>query len=83
MRFQLVAEIVDEDLFRKAIHEAGTIFYRKLENGEYELVYFSGSRIVRFHGKLSKEFGDYVEAVGFGVTEIEIDPANFIIKIKQ
>jgi len=44
MRFQLVAEIVDEDLFRKAIHEAGTIFYRKLENGEYELVYFSGSR---------------------------------------
>ena len=83
MRFQLVAEIADEELFRKAMHEAGTIFYRKLENGEYELVYFSGSRIVRFRGKLSKEFGDHIEAVGFPVAEIEVDPANFLIKIKQ
>jgi len=61
MRFQLVAEIVDEDLFRKAIHEAGTIFYRKLENGEYELVYFSGSRIVRLeHGDIVVRKGKWI-----------------------
>ena len=85
MRFQLVADVTDEELFRKAMHELGTIFYRCIDEsaGKYEIVYFSGSRVVRFLGAPSKRLCDLVEAAGFEVESIEIDELNGIVKIRQ
>ena len=82
--FQLVAKITDEHLFRKAIHELGTILYRvDGENHVDEVAYFSGSRVVHFVGKLSEEMAAIVHADGFEVDSLELDEFNGCLKIVQ
>jgi len=85
LRFQLLAEVYDEELFRKSLHELGMLFYRCVNaaKGEYELVYFSGSRIVKYAGAVKQELIDYIEAVGFPVEKVEIDESAGIIRVSQ
>ena len=82
--FQLVARINDEQLFRKAIHELGTLLYKvDSENHVDEVAYFSGSRVIHFVGKLSEEMAKIVRAEGFQVDELELDEFAGCLKIVQ
>ena len=83
MKFQLFLDTRDEALFRKAICELGTLFYRVVnaEKSEYEICYFSGSRLAKFHGVVSEAFANYVKAMGFKVDDIEVDEFAGTVKI--
>ena len=59
----LQAKISNPDLLFEIIHALGQTFYRKL-NGEYEVVYFSGSKAIYFKGKLSKQEAEKLKQKG-------------------
>ena len=55
MKFQLLAKITDAELLRKSMHELGTVFYQADGDGNItKVVYFSGSRVVEFIGKVDE-----------------------------
>jgi hypothetical protein len=82
-RFQLFLETSDPELFRKATSELGTIFWHEIKTGIYEIVYFSGSRIARYHGDATESIMKLCEANGFEVSEIDLDEATGTLKVKQ
>jgi hypothetical protein len=85
MKFQLFLDTKDETLFRKATSELGTVFYHIIDQAksQYEVAYFSGSRLAKFHGLVSEAFANYVKAVGFKVDVIEVDEFAGTVKIIQ
>jgi hypothetical protein len=84
LRFQLVARITDVELLRKSIHELGTVFYQTDSEGSItKVVYFSGSRVVEFVGKVDEGFAGIVKAMGHKVNSIEVDEFQGFIKIVQ
>ena len=84
MKFQLIAQVSDPDLLRKSMHELGTVFYQTDDKDNVVLiVYFSGSRIVRYNGKVDEELSKFVRAMGYRVNSIEIDEIQGFIKIVQ
>lgn len=84
MRFQLVARITDVELLRKSIHELGTVFYQIDGEGNVtKVVYFSGSRVVEFVGKIDEALARRVKAEGHKVSSIEVDEFQGFVKIIQ
>ena len=84
MKFQLIAQVSDPDLLRKSMHELGTVFYQTDDKDNVVLiVYFSGSRIVRYNGKVDEELSKFVRAMGYRVNSIEIDEIQGYVKIVQ
>ena len=80
---KLFAEITDEDLFFKLMHELGCTLYRVVGNGEHEIVYFSGTKIVHFRGKVSDSNKELLKAGGWEVQAIEVDDVEGLVKITQ
>lgn len=85
MKFQLFLDTTDPELFRKATCELGTIFYRELRecSGDYEIVYFSGSRVARFIGAPNDSIIRLCEASGFEVETLELDADLGVLRVKQ
>jgi len=84
LRFQLIAKISDAELLTKSMHELGTVFYTVGENGEItRVVYFSGSRLVDFQGKLDQALAARIQAEGHKVSKIEVDEVQGYVKIVQ
>jgi hypothetical protein len=84
LRFQLVARITDVELLRKSIHELGTVFYQIDGEGNVtKVVYFSGSRVVEFVGKIDEALARRVKAEGHKVSSIEVDEFQGFVKIIQ
>jgi hypothetical protein len=84
LRLQLLAKIKDDELLRKSMHELGTVFYQTDGEGCItRVVYFSGSRIVEFVGKVNESFAGIVKALGHKVDSIEIDEFQGFVKIVQ
>ena len=80
---KLFAEITDEDLLFKLLHELGCTFYRLVGNGETEVVYFSGSKIVHFKGKLQEKNGNVLKATAWEVKRLEVDALEGKVTIEQ
>jgi len=84
VRLQLVAKISDAELLRKSIHELGTLFYQTDgDGGIAKVVYFSGSRVVEFTGKLDEALARRVKAEGHRVNSIEVDEFRGFVRIVQ
>ena len=84
MRFQLVARITDVELLRKSIHELGTVFYQTDGEGSItKVVYFSGSRVVEFVGKVDEALARRVKAEGHRVESIEVDEFQGFVRVIQ
>ena len=84
MKFQLIAQVSDPDLLRKSMHELGTVFYQTDgDDNITKVVYFSGSRVVEFVGKVDEELSKFVRAMGYRVNSIEIDEIQGYVKIVQ
>lgn len=84
MRFQLIANVKDSELFRKSIHELGTIFYQTDDEDKIVLVvYFSGSRIVQYNGKVEGGLAKLIRSIGYKVSSIEVDEVQGYVKIVQ
>lgn len=84
-KFQLILDTKNEELFRKATSELGTLFYRITDGGksDYEIVYFSGTRIARFNGKLTEAFATFIKNIGYQVAAIDFDEFAGSLKIKE
>ncbi len=84
MRLQLVAKITDAELLRKSMHELGTVFYQTDGNGNIsKVVYFSGSRVVEFTGKVDEALARRVKAEGRKVKSIEVDEFQGFVRVVQ
>jgi hypothetical protein len=84
VRFQLVARITDVELLRKSIHELGTVFYQTDGEGSItKVVYFSGSRVVEFVGKVDEALARRVKAEGHRVELIEVDEFQGFVRVIQ
>jgi hypothetical protein len=84
VRFQLVARITDVELLRKSIHELGTVFYQTDGEGSItKVVYFSGSRVVEFVGKVDEALARRVKAEGHRVESIEVDEFQGFVRVIQ
>jgi hypothetical protein len=84
LRFQLVARITDVELLRKSIHELGTVFYQTDGEGNItKVVYFSGSRVVEFVGKVDEALARRVKAEGHRVELIEVDEFQGCVRVIQ
>ena len=84
MKFQLVAKITDVELLRKSIHELGTVFYETDGEGNItRVVYFSGSRVVEFVGKVDEALARRVKAEGHRVELIEVDELQGFVRVVQ
>jgi len=55
----LIAEINDPELLTELIHEKGTSFWKSVqdEKGNYEVVHFSGNRVIHFQGPKTEPSG--------------------------
>jgi hypothetical protein len=66
------------------MHELGTVFYQTDDKDNVTLiVYFSGSRIVRYTGKVDEGLSKFVRAMGYRVNSVEIDDVQGYVKIVQ
>jgi len=82
-KLKLVAEIKEAELLFKMVHALGTTFYKPIGNGEFEIVYFSGEKIVHFNGRLSESQIKILEQTAWKVTEITVDELEGEVKIRQ
>jgi len=84
MKLQLLAKITDAELLRKSMHELGTVFYQADGDGNIvKVVYFSGSRVVEFVGKVDEALARRVKAEGHKVDSIEVDEFQGFVRIVQ
>jgi len=84
MRLQLVAKINDAELLRKSMHELGTVFYQvDVEGNITKVVYFSGSRVVEFSGRIDEALAKRIKAEGHKVDSIEVDEFQGFVRIIQ
>ncbi len=84
MKLQLLAKISDAELLRKCMHELGTVFYQADGEGNItKVVYFSGSRVVEFVGKVDEGLAKCVKALGHRVDSIEVDEFQGFVRIVQ
>ena len=84
MKLQLLAKISDAELLRKSMHELGTVFYQADSEGNItKVVYFSGSRVVEFVGKVDEGLAKCVKALGHKVDNIEVDEFQGFVRIVQ
>jgi hypothetical protein len=84
MKLQLVAKINDAELLRKSMHELGTVFYQvDVEGNITKVVYFSGSRVVEFIGKIDESLAKRIKAEGHKVDSIEVDEFQGFVRIVQ
>jgi len=82
-KLRLIGKISEPSLLFDLIHELGITFYKCLGNKEYEVVYFSGHKILYFKGKLSEEEIKKLKNFGYEVKKIELFEEEGIVKIEQ
>jgi len=80
---KLFAKISDAGILLKSLNEAGTAFYRVVEKGLVEAVYFSTSRTIYFMGELSREQLKTLRAFAVEVESFRIDEFNGVIEVSQ
>jgi hypothetical protein len=66
------------------MHELGTVFYQVDGEGRItRVVYFSGSRVVEFVGRVDEALAKRVKAEGHKVDSIEVDEYQGFVRIVQ
>jgi len=80
---KLFAKISDPGLLLKSLCELGTAFYRRLEGGVYEAIYFSGSRTIYFRGELSRQQLKSLKALAYPAESISLDEEEGTVEVSQ
>lgn len=80
---KLIADTTDADFFRKSMNERGTTVYMENSEGNIiEVVYFSGSRLIRMVGDIPEDLAKVIKAEGHKFKSIEIDPITETVNLK-
>ena len=80
---KLFAEITDEELLFKLIHELGCTFYRRIGKRKYEVVYKSNERTVHYKGAIDQKNATTLEALGWKVSKMKFDDLADTLTIIQ
>lgn len=80
---KLVAKVNRFDMLKELWHDAGFCCYRLVGNGEVEAIYFSGSKMVWFKGKVNGEELERLKSQAWPVQDIQIDEVEGVVKISQ
>lgn len=82
-RFQLFLNTSNEELFRKATSELGSLFYqiRDKDANDVLVVYFSGSRLAKLEGRVSSEYLKYLSNVAFEALKLEVDETTGFVEV--
>ena len=84
MNMQLIGKVKDRQLFTDNISRFGKLFYR--ENPERQIrdvVYFSGTRALKYVGEIDQELAAIIKAQGFKVESLEFDEKKGVVRISQ
>ena len=83
IKFQLFLDTSNEELFRKATSELGTIFYQitSKDANEALVVYFSGSRVAKLQTRISEEYLKHLKVVGFEALKLDVDEATGFVNV--
>lgn len=84
MKVQLFAETDDPEFFKKAMHELGTTVYTVDDQGNIkDVLYFSGSKIVKLHTEnIPEDLAKIIKVQGHLFNTIEIDVASGFVFLK-
>ena len=82
---KLIAEITDPELMMKLQHEKGASFFKPTgeKPGTYEVLYFSGNKVVHFEGELTAAQLELLKAQANQCTIIDLDLNQGFVRIVQ
>lgn len=79
---KLVAEIKDPQLLLTLAHVKGSTFYM-VKDELWEIMYYSGNKIVHFVGKLDENQAKLIRELGTECEAVQFDPLHDICMILQ
>lgn len=79
---KLIAEIKDPQLLLSLQHRKGSTFYM-VKDDLWEIIYYSGNKIVHFVGKLDDEQRKHIQATATECESVQFDPFQDICIILQ
>lgn len=79
---KLVAEIKDPQLLISLTHVKGSTFYME-KDGLWEILYYSGNKIVHFVGKLDEDQARLIRATSTECEAVQFDAMHDICMILQ
>ena len=83
MNMQLIGKVKDRELFTDNISRFGKLFYREGEGRITDVVYFSGTRALKYVGEIDQELAALIKAQGFKVQSLEFDEKKGVVRISQ
>ena len=83
IKFQLFLDTSNEELFRKATSELGTLFYQFIDKSSNEVlvVYFSGSRVAKLQARVSSDYLKHLSAIGFEALKLNVDDVTGFVQV--
>ena len=83
IKFQLFLDTQNEELFRKATSELGTLFYQftNKDANEILVVYFSGSRVAKLQTRVSNDYLKHLSAIGFEALKLDVDETTGFVQV--
>jgi len=84
LSMQLVGTVRDRQLFTENISKFGKLFYREEQGGRIvDVVYFSGTRAMKYVGEIDQELAAVIKAQGFKVESLEFDEKKGVVRVSQ
>jgi hypothetical protein len=80
---RLFAKVSEPGLLLKSLNEAGVAFYRKLEGGRVEAVYFSASRTIYFLGGMEPGELEALRAQAYQARSFRVNEARGEVEVSQ
>jgi len=79
---KLIAEIKDAQLLLSLTHRKGSTFYTEV-NGLWEILYYSGNKIVHYVGKLDESQAKQIREISTECEAVQFDAMQDICMILQ
>jgi hypothetical protein len=80
---RLFAKVSEPGLLLRSLNEAGVAFYRRLEGGRVEAVYFSASRTIYFLGEMEPGQLESLRAQAFQARAFRVNEARGEVEVSQ
>lgn len=80
---RLFAKVSEPGLLLKCLNEAGVAFYRKLEGGRVEAVYFSSNRTIYFVGDMEPRDLEALRAQAYQACSFRVNEQRGEVEVSQ
>ena len=80
---RLFAKVSEPGLLLRSLNEAGVAFYRRLEGGRVEAVYFSASRTIYFVGEMVAGELEALKGQAYLARSFRVDERRGEVEVSQ